>query len=252
MRSPKLTGQVTLVSDLDLADKEQMYQLMKRHFDNVDWDVFQEDLAEKQWVIRLIDQKTGVLSGFSTQMLLPLEVSGREILAVYSGDTIVDREKWGTMALGLAAVKLAFSLIEEHPDEELYWFLISKGYKTYRFLPVYFHEFFPRYDLETPEWAKQIIDACGRRKFPQTYDPASGLVIAEQDGCRLQEGVATVTDQRLNDPHVRFFLEQNPGHEAGNELCCIAPLKRENFAPTARRWVESNDRSKADSKANAE
>ena len=34
-----------------------MYQLMKRHFDNVDWDVFQQDLAEKKWVIRLIDDR---------------------------------------------------------------------------------------------------------------------------------------------------------------------------------------------------
>lgn len=241
MRSPKLKGQVTLVAELDAADQEQMYQLMTRHFDNVDRDAFHQDLSEKQWVIRLIDEQSGVLSGFSTQMLFPIEVSGKEMLAVYSGDTIVDRENWGTMALGLAAVRLAFSLMDEHPDQELYWFLISKGYKTYRFLPVYFHEFFPRYDRETPNWAKQIIDTCGQRKFPRTYDAETGLVVAPSDGCRLREGVATVTDQRLSDPHVKFFLDRNPGHASGNELCCIAPLKRDNFSPTARRWVESED-----------
>ena len=119
------------------------------------------------------------------------------------------------LALGLAAVRLAFSLIEQHPNQELYWFLISKGYKTYRFLPVYFREFFPRYDRDTPEWAAEIIHACGRQKFPQTYDPTTGLVIASPDGCRLREGVATVTEQRLNDPHVRYFLQRNPGHAAG-------------------------------------
>ncbi len=218
-----------------------MFELMKRHYDNVNWDAFQTDLEEKQWVIRLIDDKTGELSGFSTQMLFPVQVAGREVLAVYSGDTIVDRDKWGTMALGLAALRLAFSLIDEHPGRELYWFLISKGYKTYRFLPVYFHEFFPRYDRDTPQWATGIIDACGRQKFSQSYDPATGLVVAPSDGCRLREGVATVTAERLNDPHVQFFLRRNPGHAAGNELCCIAPLTRENFASTARRWVESKE-----------
>lgn len=241
MRPPKLVGRVTPTAELDAADRQQMYELMRRHYDNVDWDVFLTDLSEKQWVIRLIDAQSGTLSGFSTQMLFPVQVAGREILAVYSGDTIVEREKWGTMALGLAAVRLAFSLIDEHPDRELYWFLISKGYKTYRFLPVYFHEFFPRFDQETPAWAAELIDACGRKKFPRTYDPSSGLIIASSDGCRLRAGVATVTDQRLSDPHVRYFLQRNPGHAAGDELCCIAPLTRDNFSPTARRWVESND-----------
>lgn len=221
-----------------------MFELMRRHYDNVEWDVFQADLDEKQWVIRLIDDETGLLSGFSTQMLFPVQVSGREILAVYSGDTIVDREKWGTMALGLAAVRLAFSLMDEHADRELFWFLISKGYKTYRFLPVYFHEFFPRYDRETPSWAAEIIEACGRMRFPQRYDPATGLVKAVSDGCRLREGVATVTEQRLSDPHVKFFAERNPGHVVGDELCCLAALTRENFSPTARRWVESRSSEK--------
>ena len=194
MRAANLNGQVSLVADLLEEDRRQMYQLMQRHFDNVDWDVFQEDLSEKQWVIRLMDEKSGVLSGFSTQMLFPIVAGGKEVLAVFSGDTIVDRDNWGTMALGLAAVRLAFSLIGQHPDRELFWFLISKGYKTYRFLPVYFHEFFPRYDQPTPSWAKEILDACGRCKFPHTYDAETGIVVAGKDGCRLREGVAEVTD----------------------------------------------------------
>jgi hypothetical protein len=239
MRSAKLVGQVVLTAELDDADQIRMYELMNRHYDNVHWEAFRADLAEKQWVILLKDKLAGVLYGFSTQMSFPVEVAGRQILAVYSGDTIVDREQWGTTALGLAAVRLAFSLIDEHPEHELFWFLISKGYKTYRFLPVYFREFFPRYDRDTPAWAADIIAACGRKKFPETYDPATGLVMAAPDGCRLREGVAAVSDQRLGDPHVQYFLQRNPDHAEGNELCCIAALTRENFSPTARRWVES-------------
>ena len=224
-----------------------MFDLLARHFENVQWETFESDLAEKQWVIRLVDDKTGMLAGFSTQMTFPLDVTGKQVRVVYSGDTIVDRENWGTMALGLAAVRLAFSFIEEHPNQELYWFLISKGYKTYRFLPVYFHEFFPRHDQETPEWARQLIDACGKNRFPDSYDAASGLVLAGADGCRLREGVATVTEKRRSDPNVQYFLERNPDHALGNELCCIASLTRENFSPTARRWVESDGRAEAGS-----
>ena len=38
---------------------------------------------------------------------------------------------------------LALSLIDERPGAELYWFLIAKGYKTYRFLPVFFRSSIP-------------------------------------------------------------------------------------------------------------
>ena len=32
--------------------------------------------------------------------------------------------------------------MEGFPHHDLFWFLISKGFRTYRFLPVFFKEFF--------------------------------------------------------------------------------------------------------------
>ena len=46
-------------------------------------------------------------------------------------------------------------------------------------------------------------------------------------------------DSRLHDPHVRFFVERNPGHARGDELCCLAPLTRQNFSATAERLIRS-------------
>jgi hypothetical protein len=36
---------------------------------------------------------------------------------------------------------------------------------------------------------------------------------------------------------VRFFIERNPGHARGDELCCLAPLTRENFTRAAYRTI---------------
>jgi hypothetical protein len=41
----------------------------------------------------------------------------------------------------------------------------------------------------------------------------------------------------MNDRHVRFFVERNPGHERGDELCCLAPLTRDNFTRAAWRVI---------------
>jgi hypothetical protein len=137
-------------------------------------------------------------------------------------------QEWGRFAL---------RLIEAFPDTDLYWFLTTKGYRTYRFLPVFFHEFYPRHDVPTPEWAGRISRAAALAKCPAHYDPHTGIIRVSQRSYRLREGVANVTAQRLRDPHVRFFVERNPRHDRGDELCCIAPLARENLTRAAYRVI---------------
>jgi hypothetical protein len=138
--------------------------------------------------------------------------------------------------LAAAWGKLAFRLLEEHPDENLVWFLITQGFRTYRFLPVFFRAFYPRYDEPTPAWAVSLIDALGNIKFPHSYEPESGIV-KNRGGYRLRQGIGEVGSRRLRDPHVRFFAEQNAGHVHGDELCCIAPLTRGNFTRAAQRII---------------
>ncbi len=127
--------------------------------------------------------------------------------------------------------RLALSLVKAHPGAELYWFLISQGYKTYRFLPVFFHEFYPGFLAPTPERAQRAIDALALARYPHAYDRQAGVIRAGARQYRLQEGLADVTPARLRDDHVRFFQTRNPGHERGDELCCLAPLSRAILQP---------------------
>ena len=55
------------------------------------------DLDDKQWVIQVVDPASGALCGFSTQRMLDGEAEGRPIKALFSGDTIVDREPIGAI-----------------------------------------------------------------------------------------------------------------------------------------------------------
>ena len=215
----KLKGFLVPVRAVTGRQRAAMLALMEQHYENVHPAVFAADLDEKQWVILLLEPRTEALAGFSTQMLLDVDVAGQPVQAPFSGD------------------RLALSLMDAYPFAELYWFLISKGYRTYRFLPLFFHEFYPRYDVPTTPWAKAVLDALGRHKYPAAYDPAGTLVRAGAGKDWLRRGLAEITAERLRDPHVRFFAERNPGHTRGDELCCIAPLTRENFTPAAYRVI---------------
>jgi hypothetical protein len=53
----------------------------------------------------------------------------------------------------------------------------------------------------------------------------------------LRSGISDVTPQRLCDPHVRCFARRNPRWSLGDELCCLAPLTRENFTRAAWRVI---------------
>lgn len=235
----KLAGQLTRFEDVTEQQRDEMFSLMQSYYENMDRSVFESDLAEKDWVIQLVEPLTGAVRGFSTQMLIELKLQGRSITTLFSGDTIVHHEFWANNPLAKIWGRFALWLMDSRPGSELYWFLITKGYKTYRFLPVFFHEFYPRFDMATPEWALDLIDELGRHKFSTSYDRPTGIIRAGRFGCRLRPGVAEITPGRECDPHVRFFEERNPGHGHGDELCCIAPLTRENFRPAAFRAIGS-------------
>lgn len=238
----KLNSRRIRVADLQPRDRQQMYALYQRHFDFTDRARFESDLAAKHWVIQLVDPVTEEIRGFSTQELLKVTHNDGIVRAIFSGDTIVDPACWGETALMREWGRLSVELMEAtHPDP-LYWFLISKGYKTYRFLPVFFREFYPRFDADTPAWAKQLVDAIGGATFGEAYDAQRGLFLATRTKDRLRPGVADVTPERLADPHIRFFVERNPGHIHGDELCCLARLTLDNYTSAGVRLLDPENR----------
>jgi len=235
----RLTGEILSQTRLTDKQRREMLALMIRHYDNVQADVFLTDLAEKDWVIVLYD-RGGSLCGFSTQMLFEVEVEHTPVRALFSGDTVVDRDFWGDPTLSHLWGQLALRLIDDFSDRELYWFLISKGFRTYRFLPLFFHEFYPRYDQAIPASFENVLDALAVARFGDLYDPVRRIVPAQPNHYRLKDALAEIPESRFRDPNVRFFSDANPFFAAGNELCCLASLTRENFTAAAWRVIGSS------------
>lgn len=226
----KLNGEVIRIGDVPPAELEAMFRLMEAHYENVEWDVFRRDFASKDFCVALRDQ-AGILRGFSTQKLLAVEAEGKPVRGVFSGDTIIHRDYWGSPALFTAFARHFFRYAEEVGG--LYWFLICKGYKTYRILPTFWTEFYPRRDRETPLWERAVIDAYASRLYPGEYNPAAGVVEYRGVKDRLKPGVADVSRRELKNPDIAWFVKANPGWGRGNDLCCLARLDRGLLKPRA-------------------
>ena len=232
---PALSGRAVLQGELTDELRERMFALLDSHFSGVDPGTFERDLAEKSCAV-LLEDAAGELRGFSTVLMYGTEAAGRRLTVVYSGDTIVEPAAWGSPALPRAWIRAVQALRRHHPAGELYWLLLASGFRTYRFLPVFCRRFFPWHDAATPVTIQGLLGALSRERFGPLYDPAAGLVRFARPQ-RLRQELLSMPEGRRSDPHVRFFLERNPGHAAGDEMVSLASLADENLTAAARRMM---------------
>jgi hypothetical protein len=225
----KLTGKTVAVGELTKAEKERMWQLMDCYYLNVTPKKFYEDLAEKKDVVLLHDRATNTIRGFSTLMIISFNLHGQKIKAVFSGDTIIEPAYWGEQEMVKQIGYYFIDLLNKNQDCVCYWFLIAKGYKPYRLLPLYFDVFYPRYDQDTPSFEQAVLDKLARDKYGSAYRKNEGILRFDENAERLRPGVADVTEERLGDPNVQFFCKKNPGFAIGEELVCVALLGEKSF-----------------------
>lgn len=228
----KVCGELIEVKKLTKACINAMFILMDTYYDQMDYSNFISDLSEKDHCILLIDESGGI-QGFSTQKLISFPLNGKEIHGVFSGDTIIHKDYWGSFELYRV---FAQSFIKySNQFAEFYWFLISKGYKTYRMLPLFFKTFYPNYLEQIPDYEKHIRDAFGLFKYPGQYNIKTGIIEYPGQKVKLKKGVADVTLKQLKDKNIQFFINTNPNYILGEDLVCLARLEPDNLKSAARR-----------------
>lgn len=212
------------VDELSPLQLKRMYQVFSKYYSHHSEVQFIDDLMEKSAVILLLDKINQSIQGFSTILKFHSSDKAMPYIGLYSGDTVLEAEYWGSPALGKEFLKYLWKQKIKSPFRPVYWFLISKGYKTYLLMANNFDEHFPRYELETPQQHKKIMQGFYKNKFSQSYQPGSGLIVPQTSSCRLKADVACIEEDLLKNPRIQFFQEKNPGWQQGHELCCIAKM----------------------------
>jgi len=226
--------------DLGRKRLEAMHALMDRHFSGVDPFRFVRDLRDKHRIV-VVEDDEGQVRGFTTLRFWDATVDGRRIQVVCSGDTIVDTSaRWNT-ALAQGWLEAVMRGRSSRPGLPLYWLLICSGYRTYRYLPVFFREFWPRHERLTPPTVDRLMRGLAADLWGQCYEPADGIVRFANPQV-LRAGTAWPARGRRRDPHVEFFLRRNPGHFRGDELVCLAPVDESNFSCAGKRILRRIER----------
>ena len=229
-----LTHKILSVDLLTADAVERMFGLMDKYYGNMRRDNFVCDLACKDGALLVFDAD-GAICGFTTYAMFHTEFGSRPLSVLYSGDTVIEERYWGSMA----TTRLFTALLGEclrHAPHELYWFLLSKGVRTYQLLPLYFRTFYPCSGEATPPLEAGLIDYLAELQFADHYRLESGVVRFGVGGDYLRDHF----DRRLksgDQRHAEYFCKINPGYRHGDNLPCIARISPDNFQPIVSRWL---------------
>ncbi|MDR1967573.1 MAG: hypothetical protein LBQ32_02625 [Burkholderiaceae bacterium] len=221
------------VASLNASERRQLASLYLRYYDGSDEARFYADLDGKSEVLLLCHE--GGIVGFTTFLLYDFAWRGQRRRIVFSGDTIVAPAHWGQQTFTYAWAGRMGQLYRQAPALPLYWFLIVKGHRTYRYLPLIGQVFFPHWQQAPDGELQALAEALAVARFGDAYDPRSGLIRFERSHGHLRPEIAQPKARELEKASVAFFLRRNPGYLQGDELVCLCPLRADNMRPFARR-----------------
>jgi len=225
---------------LQRSDRDAMRLLLSAHFDGVTRETFERDLDEKNWVV--LFEEAERLRGFTTLLTYETTYRDEPIAVVYSGDTIMARDAWNTALLPRAWIAAVRSIREQHLRAgRVYWLLLTSGVRTYRLLPVFWREFYPRYDASTPAGVEGLLAHLALERFGGCYRRETGLVQFAAPQRLLDDGAPGVSGGR-HEPHVEFFHRANPGWRDGDELVCLTEIAFDNLTGAGRRMWRAGTR----------
>ena len=130
----------------------------------------------------------------------------------------------GSPFIPIITAALILCELIKHPLTPVY--LIAKVYSYKAYLSAQLvNECYPVYNRETPEHIKKIFadfaagvvnSKAGRAKYnPDTF-------VIENEDSHLVDSLTVLSQQDLQNPHIKFFVERNPGWK---KVLALRPLQ---------------------------
>lgn len=228
-----LKNKIIKVSEIDEIQINQMFLLMDEVYFGVNQQKFKNDLKDKNYLL-LLEDNNGVIQGFTTIKIFESAFQNKPVKIIYSGDTVISENCRGEIELMRAWWRFSYQIQKENVDMDVYWMLISKGWRTYKFFPLFLKDFYPNKSVPTPDYFRYFIDKLGEQKFGNEYKNG---IIRQKDPDFLKVGKNDVPEHKKSDEDVQFFLKTNPEFYEGNELVCVAKLHPDNLTKAGLRLL---------------
>ncbi|AOA58061.1 hypothetical protein [Acinetobacter larvae] len=235
------------VKQITVLQLKQMYNIYKKYYENTSFELFESDFLQKTGVFLIFAPIHQRVVGFSTITERDFLVGEKAQHGFFSGDTIIEKEYWGTRALQRAMMRYIFRYKLKYPTQSVYWLLISKGFKTYLLLANNYQRYYPNLDHHH-SYLKDYVQSYCETYFKSYYDSRTGLLNFGDDYQALKQQVAPI-HASLRQQHLKidFFEQCNPTWVQGTELPCIGEVTwRDMFAAIKGHLLKPISKGRAD------
>lgn len=220
LKNSKIYTRYHPLEHIAVQDIREMFKVFCRYYENTSLEQFVADLGRKSGAFIIRRKIDNAIVGFSTMGIYHMEVDGKKIRGIFSGDTILEKEYWGNRAMNAAFVKRLLWEAIKDPFTPQYWFLISKGYKTFLLLTRNFPDYYPHPQRENTHM-KHIVEAYCDKLFPGKLDRDTMVLdFGEGSNC-LKSDVTPISAEQRQETDIAFFEQRNPQWERGTELPCV-------------------------------
>ncbi len=187
---------------------------------------FHKVILSYKFAVMFRERKDGSLRGM---LLLGIDnkttESGKKYTLIRIGLSLFQNYYQGGPLMYYAG---AYHILKElfwHPLTPVYLAGKAFSYKSYMVMAKNLKHFYPRHDVPTPEFERSIITEFGRgvATANEVFDQETGVLKREMS--HIRQHVAGISKEELQNPHIRFFTEQNPGWARGHQMCCIAQVR---------------------------
>jgi hypothetical protein len=233
----ELHYELTPKNAIAATTQQRMFELMRSNYDFMTKDNFLADLNQKQYVGLLYDKEQTV-QGFTTYAINPQNCGTSEYNILFSGDTIIAPEHWGSHELTRGFCKSVGQFMAWDIHKKWYWYLLSKGHRTYMYLPLFFEAYYPSVAPSSSDnLLAAIADAVSQCLYPKYWQKELGILKFDTKIGQLTPKLAEATFQKAKKQHVAFFLKKNPQFYEGEELVCITDLNPNNAKGFAKEII---------------
>tara|TARA_B100000787_G_scaffold149538_1_gene121584 strand:- start:7053 stop:7724 length:672 start_codon:yes stop_codon:yes gene_type:complete len=202
---------------------------MEQNYSSISFLAFKNDLKNKQF-IGILKDVGNQIQGFTTYAINPFGLGTSKYNILFSGDTIISPTYWGSQELVKGWCKTVGGLIAGKPEKKWYWFLLSKGHRTYMYLPLFFEKYYPALNKSKEADLFPIINKCANAMYGSNWNPDKKVITFDKSHGELKKiHIETTLKKVKSNVHIDFFLQRNPGFENGDELTCMAELNVDNM-----------------------
>lgn len=226
-RKVRLYVFMTETEYLDEVSVNELYTFLLKMLDAKDASIkdFHSLLRTYTYAVICRDRTDGSLRGVGLAGIDRRDLNGYKYTTIRVGLSFFQNYYQGGPILYYMIAYLLLKELILHPLTPLYTVGKAFTYKSYMLNCHAFPYGYPRYDKETPQFAKEIINEFARSIMTPSEEYDEDTFVLKRERSHVKTGVVEVSDKDLENPHIKFFVERNPGWTKGHQLIVLGQVR---------------------------